>query len=174
MSRVARRRKQLRAQGEIRVLARHAILTGVTTIIALAFRYILLYFRGSYELALFGRSFNVEINDAFAYNVYYISSLILLYLCKWFTSDGVKGGSFIPRLLAFIGVNGVGLAVGNVLLALLINHGMHGELAFWIVSVITFFINYLGNRLFVFADADNRTVRRHRRRRRTERSRPNG
>ena len=153
MSAIFRTVRQLRDSGELRELVKYGIITAVSTFAGLALRYILLYlFGGSHSFSVFGREFAFEIDDNFAYSAYYISSTILMYLLKWFTARGLTASSFLPRMIAFVVLCLVSMVVGNALLAVLLKLGMHSEAAFWLTCPVTFLVNYLGSRLFVFRD----------------------
>jgi len=159
--------RNLKANGELWALIGFGLITGVSTLVGLLLRYALLWcFGGSHVLTLFGREMTVVVDDNFAYTVYYISSTVLMYLLKWFTSDGLPAREFLPRAVAFVVLNLLCMAAGNLVLSLLISWGVHRELAFWLTTPITFGINYLGCRLIVFEDADKRKMRRSKRLRR--------
>ncbi|MBE6753738.1 MAG: hypothetical protein E7559_05230 [Ruminococcaceae bacterium] len=138
---------------ELRILLKHSIFTAISTICGLALRYWLL--SGGGRHTFFGHSFVVS--DNAAYMVYYITGIVLLYLLKWLHADGVRGRSFLPRLIAFSALYTVSMFAGNALLSLLTSRTAIGEeLAFWLTCPVTFVINFLGNRLIVFFDAENR------------------
>ena len=152
--------KKLQANGELWVLIKHSLLTGLSTLISLLLRYaLLLFFRGSHELTVLGRSFTVTVDDSLAYLVYYISGVVLMYLFRWFTASGVRVRSFLPRLVAFGALYTVSMLAGNALLGVFLGWGIHSELAFWLTCPVTFLINYLGSRLIVFCDSDSRQVK---------------
>ena len=153
MSGLLRTARKFRDSGELRELIKYGVITGVATIAGLALRYVLLYlFGGSHTFSLSGREFSFEIDDNFAYSAYYISSTLLMYLLKWFTARGLKSGTFLPRMIAFVALCLVSMVIGNALLAVLLRLGMHSEIAFWLTCPVTFLVNYLGSRLFVFRD----------------------
>ena len=142
---------------ELRILLKHSIFTAITTMCGLAIRYILLAFEGEHTVAIAQRTLSFEITDNGAYMAYYISSVVLLYLLKWFFADGVRFRSFVPRMLAFFALYFVSMMTGNVLLSLLTDRcGINAELSFWLTCPVTFAINFLGNRVIVFCDAENR------------------
>ena len=135
--------KRLRANSELWTLLQYLIITGVTTGIGLALRYILLQY---------------GVSDNLAYTAYYVSSVILFYLWKWAISEGKKASSFLPRFLAYCSLNAVSVLAGNWLLSILLGWGINGEPAFWLTCPFTFLINYLGGRLVVFKDFDDRSA----------------
>lgn len=137
---------KLRANSELWTLLQYLLITGVTTGIGLALRYILLRF---------------GINDNLAYTAYYVSSVILFYLWKWAVSEGKKASSFLPRFLGYCALNAVSVLAGNWLLSILLGWGINGELAFWLTCPFTFLINYLGGRLVVFKDFDDRSAEKN-------------
>jgi|GEM_PF-1640693 len=150
---------RVRNDGEVRTLIKYFIMTAVTTAFGLLLRYVLLCFRGEYDISLLGINFTVDVNDNLAYTVYYVSSIILFYLWKWFDQrEGTDPKSFIPRFLGYCALCCVSTIAGNILLSLLIGWGVHSELAFWLTCPLTFLINYLGGRLVVFRDMDNRSA----------------
>ncbi len=134
---------KLRANSELWTLLQYLIITGVTTGIGLALRYVLLSF---------------GVNDNLAYTAYYVSSVILFYLWKWAISEGKKASSFLPRFLAYCALNAVSVLAGNWFLSILLGRGINSELAFWLTCPLTFLINYLGGRLVVFKDFDDRSA----------------
>ena len=150
---------RIRGNGELWVLTKHSLLTGTTTAIALLVRFLLLRFcRGSHVIGLPGSEITVEINDHTAYMTYYILSVVMMYLFRWFTAKGVRVRSFLPRMLAFGALYTVSMLIGNSLLTVFLGWGINSELAFWLTCPVTFVINYLGNRLIVFFDSDSRLV----------------
>lgn len=143
--------------GELKVLVKYLLITGVSTFSALLLRYILLrFFPGTHTLELPFGSVDIDINEHSAYVAYYVSSVIIMYLLRWFTAEGVKGRSFLPRFVGFCLLNLVTMLAGEALLTLFLCWGMNGELAFWLTCPFTFLINYLGCRLVVFVDSDRR------------------
>lgn len=147
------------AGGELKVLIKYLLITGVSTFSALLLRYILLrFFPGTHTLELPFGSVDISINEHSAYAVYYISSVIIMYLLRWFTAKEVKAGSFLPRFVGFCLLNLVTMLAGEALLTLFLGWGINGELAFWLTCPFTFLINYLGCRLVVFVDSDSREV----------------
>ena len=149
---------RLRARPELWTLLTYFVITAVTTGIGLLFRYILLLFRGTYEVSVFGTLTTVKIGDNLAYTVYYASSVVLFYLWKWALSKEKEKRSFVPRFLGYCALNAVSMLAGNWLLTLLLERGVNEDLAFWLTSPLTFLINYLGSRLVVFRDFDNRSA----------------
>ena len=135
--------KKLRAKSELWTLLQYLIITGVTTGIGLGLRYILLTY---------------GVNDNLAYTAYYVSSVIFFYLWKWAVSEGKNARSFVPRFLGYCALNAVSVLAGNWLLSVLLGWGLSGELAFWLTCPFTFLINYLGGRLVVFKDFDDRSA----------------
>ncbi len=153
MSGILRTVRQLRNSGELRELIKYGIITCVSTAAGLALRYALLYlFGGRHTFFLSGREFAIEIDDNLAYSAYYISGTLLMYLLKWFTARGLKSHTFLPRMIAFAALCLVTMVIGNALLAVLLELGLHSEIAFWLTCPVTFLVNYLGSRLFVFRD----------------------
>lgn len=155
----AEKKAPVRMNGEVRTLIKYFIMTAVTTGAGLLLRYGLLCFRGEYPLSLFGINTVLRVNDNLAYTVYYVSSIILFYLWKWFDQkDTVDKKTFFTRFLGYCAVCGVSTVAGNLLLSVLLDWGIHGEVAFWLTCPLTFIINYLGGRLIVFRDMDDRSA----------------
>ncbi len=147
--------------GELRTLIKYFIMTAVTTGLGLVLRYALLCFRGEYDVSLLGINFTVNVNDNLAYTVYYISSIIFFYLWKWFDQkDRSDTKTFVVRFLGYCAVCGVSTVAGNILLSVLLDWGIHGEVAFWLTCPLTFLINYLGGRLIVFRDMDDHSAQK--------------
>ena len=156
MSTGAKSENRRRTKGELKTLIKYLVMTAVTTGLGLSVRYLLLHYcRGIHQLSLFGHSVSINVDDNLAYTAYYVSSVLVMYLWKWFDSEGKKAGSFIPRFLGYCALNAVSVVAGNLLLSVLLGWGVHGELAFWLTCPFTFLINYLGSRLVVFRDVDN-------------------
>lgn len=167
--------EKLLANGELRLLIKHSIFTAFSTCCGLAVRYLLLSIEGERSVSVFGRVFSFVITDNTAYIAYYATGIIILYLLKWFHSHGVRARSFIPRALAFIFLYLTSMTIGSFLLdvfteRLLIN----AELAFWLTNPFTYTINYLGNRLIVFCDVENRQARRYKKLLQKKRGERNG
>ncbi len=149
--------KQIWNKPELRILIKFTIFTIFATVCGLAFRYLLLDYMGIYSVVLFGRTIGFTITDNTAYIAYYISSVLILYLLKWFHAESRPEGAFLPKLLSFSAIQLVAMIVGSYLLTLMTDRwGIHHEPAFWITCPITFVINYLGSRLLVFADSENK------------------
>ena len=140
---------KLRANSELWTLLQYLIITGVTTGIGLLLRYILMAYGAG---------------DNFAYTAYYVSSVILFYLWKWAVSEGKDARSFVPRFLGYCALNAVSVLAGNLLLSVLLGWGINSELAFWLTCPFTFLINYLGGRLVVFKDFDDRSAAKNKNR----------
>ena len=133
--------KKLRANSELWTLLQYLLITGVTTGIGLALRYLV---RG--------------LGDNVGYTVYYVSSVVLFYLWKWAISENKDNSTFLPRFLKYCALNVVSVIAGNLLLSLLLSWGLHPELAFWLTCPFTFLINYLGGRMVVFKDFDDHSA----------------
>lgn len=147
--------KRLRARPELWTLITYFLITAVTTGIGLLLRYILLLFRGTYDVNLFGTVTSIKIGHNLAYIVYYASSVVLFYLWKWAISEEKNKRSFVPRFLGYCALNLVSMLAGNWLLTVLLDRGMNEDAAFWLTCPLTFLINYVGSRLVVFRDFDN-------------------
>jgi len=152
-------RKQM--NGEFRTLIKYFIMTAVTTGLGLVLRYALLCFRGEYDISILGINTIIKVNDNLAYTVYYVSSIIFFYLWKWFDQkDRSDPKDFVIRFLGYCAVCGVSTVAGNILLSVLLDWGIHGEVAFWLTCPLTFLINYLGGRMIVFRDMDDLSVQK--------------
>ena len=150
--------KKLWNRPELRVFIEYAIFTAISTALGLTLRYILLAHCGEYSFDLFGRAHTITVDDDLAYIVYYVVGVVVLYLLKWCHSKGIRARSFIPRLIGFVAVNAVSLFVGRAALKLMVGLGINRELAFWLTTPVTLAVNFLGNRVIVFKDADDREV----------------
>ena len=149
--------KRIWSKPELRLLIKHSIFTGVTTACSLILRYLIMAHLGVYHPVMFGRTLTIELTDDLAYIVYCVSGILILFLLKWFHADGVRGRSFLPRLLAFSALNIMSMFVGFFLLGVLTGRlGLGDELAFWMTCPLTFAINFYGSRIIVFCDAENR------------------
>ena len=153
MARLSGLFRQLHASVELRELIKYFLITAASTVSGMALRYILLcFFSGSHTFRLLDIDITVNVDDNFAYTAYYIFSTVVMYLLKWFTARGLKTGSFLPRMAAFVALCLFSMLVGNGVLAVLLSLGMNGEAAFWVTFPVTFVVNYLGTRLIVFRD----------------------
>ena len=142
---------------ELRIVLKHSVFAAVTTLFGLAIRYILLAFEGAHTIEIAQRAFSFEITDNGAYMAYYISSVVLLYLLKWWFADAVRFRNFVSGMLAFFALYFVSMLVGNALLNLLTERwGINSELAFWLICSATFVFNFLGERAILFCDSRNR------------------
>lgn len=98
-------------------------------------------------------------HENIAYAINYWLGFILIFLLKWFTSPDVENSSFLPRLAKYALLTFVAMIVGDIVIYVWSTvFSLPPEWAFWVSCPFTFTVNTLGNRFYVFKDADDRAV----------------